>query len=126
LREALEALPRHGRKVFHFTDAAGRPITPDGVGRRVRMLAKDAGVKLSMHSLRKGFGCRYAGKVPAQVLQKLMRHANIKTTMDFYANVDDAVEEAVLGPRRNAGRNTRAPAATEPSPDQPSADAPKS
>jgi hypothetical protein len=50
-----------------------------------------------MHSLRKGFGCRYAAKVPAQVLQKLMRHSNIKTTMDYYANVDDAVEQAVLG-----------------------------
>jgi hypothetical protein len=26
-----------------------------------------------------------------------MRHGNIPTTMDFYANVDAAVEEAVLG-----------------------------
>jgi hypothetical protein len=50
-----------------------------------------------MHTLRKGFGCRYAGKVPAQVLQKLMRHRNIKTTMDYYCNVDQAVMEAVLG-----------------------------
>jgi integrase len=99
LREALEALPRRGRKVFHFADAAGRPISPGGVSKRVRDLARRAGVKLSMHTLRKGFGCRYAGKVPAQVLQKLMRHANIKTTMDFYANVDAAVEEAVLGKR---------------------------
>jgi hypothetical protein len=59
-----------------------------------------------MRSLRRGFGCRYAGKVPAQVLQKLMRHGNIKTTMDYYANVDDAVMEAVLGPQRNSQRNT--------------------
>lgn len=43
-----------------------------------------------------------------QVLQKLMRHANIKTTMDFYANVDEAVMEAVLGPQRNTSRNTTA------------------
>ena len=34
-----------------------------------------------------------------------MRHANIKTTLDFYANIDEAVEEAVLGARRNATRN---------------------
>jgi integrase len=73
---------------------------------RVLALAKKAGVKLSMHTLRKGFGCRYAGKVPAQVLQKLMRHANIKTTMDYYANVDEAVEAAVLGERCNSSRNT--------------------
>ena len=68
-------------------------------------LARRAGVKLSIHTLRKGFGCRYAGKVPAQVLQRLMRHANIKTTMDYYANVDEAAMEAVLGPRRNSSRN---------------------
>jgi len=29
------------------------------------------------------------------VLQKLMRHSDIRTTMDYYANVDAAVEEAV-------------------------------
>jgi hypothetical protein len=31
-----------------------------------------------------------------QVLQRLMRHANIKTTMDYSANVDAAVEKAIL------------------------------
>jgi integrase len=71
-----------------------------------REVARQAGVKLTMKSLRKGFGCRYAGKVPAQVRQKLMRHSNIAITMDYYANVDDAVEEAVLGPRRNTSRNS--------------------
>jgi hypothetical protein len=44
--------------------------------------------------------------VSAQVLQKIMRHASIKTTMDFYANVDEAAEEAILGPRRNGKRNS--------------------
>ena len=65
-----------------------------------------------MHSLRKGFGCRFAGKVPAQVLQKLMRHANITMTMKYYANIDEAVEEAVLGPKRNGSRNN--PGSEEP------------
>ena len=51
-------------------------------------------------------GCRYAARVPAQVLQKLMRHSNIAITMDYYANVDEAVEEAVLGSQRNISRNT--------------------
>jgi hypothetical protein len=37
-----------------------------------------------------------------------MRNADIKTMMDFYANVDEAVEAAVLGPQRNTSRNTRA------------------
>jgi hypothetical protein len=51
----------------------------------------------------------YAGKVPAQVLQKLMRHSNIKVTMTYYANVDDAVEDAVLGKSRVTLRVNPAP-----------------
>jgi hypothetical protein len=64
-------------------------------------------VKLTFHSLRKGFGCRYAGKVPAQVLQRLMRHSNVSITMAFYANVDEAVEAAVLGQKPNDLPNGR-------------------
>jgi hypothetical protein len=65
-------------------------------------LAKRAGVKLTMHSLRNGFGCRCAGEVPVQVLQELRHHSDIKTTMAYYANVDAAVEEAVFGPQPNS------------------------
>src|SRR5262249_50888823 len=107
LRKELEALPRRGKKVFHFLDTRdGHPITVDGVGHRVADLAQKAGVRLTMRSLRKGFGSRYAAKVSTHVLQRLMRHSNIKTTLDYYANLDEAVEEAVLGPQRNTSRNT--------------------
>jgi integrase len=106
LREALESLPRHGRRVFRFVAWDGHAVCLNAVGERVIRLARKAGVKLTMHSLRKGFGCRYAGRVPAQVLQKLMRHANIALTMTYYANVDAAAMEAVLGVRRNASRNS--------------------
>jgi integrase len=105
LRAALVALPRLGKKVFRMTMPSGGPITPSGLSKLLHALAAKAGVRLSMRSLRRGFGCRYAGKVPAQVLQKLMRHSNIAVTMDYYANVDSAVEEAVLGPQRNRLRN---------------------
>jgi integrase len=111
LRAALEALPRQGKRVFHFATKGGRPVTLAAVRNRVIRLAKKAGVRLTMKTLRRGFGCRYAGKVPAQVLQKLMRHSDIKITMDYYANVDDAVMEAVLGPRPNGLPNDRADAA---------------
>ena len=98
LQATLEALPWCGRKVFHFVNKrTGEPVTPDGLSRIITNLARKAGVRLSMKTLRKGFGSRYAGKVPAQVLQKLMRHASISTTRDFYANIDNAVEEAILG-----------------------------
>jgi hypothetical protein len=34
-----------------------------------------------------------------------MRHANIKTTLDYYVNIDDAVEAAIFGSQRNISRN---------------------
>lgn len=115
LRAALLALPRHEgtSKVFRFPSTgvgptpAGQPIGVGSMPHRIAVLARQAGVRLTMRSLRRGFGCRYAGKVPAQVLRKLMRHADIKTTLEFYANVDQAAEEAILGNQRNARRNTR-------------------
>jgi hypothetical protein len=48
-----------------------------------------------MKTLRKGFGCYYAQRESAHVLQKLMRHADIKTTLRYYVNFDNAVEAAV-------------------------------
>ena len=51
----------------------------------VRLLAKRAGVKLSMHRLRKGFGCRVAkqlGRGNAPVLHRLMRHSSMQLTME--------------------------------------------
>jgi len=106
LREAIKALPHHGNKVFRFLDRKGLTLDAGAVSQKVRALAKKAGVRLTMKTLRKGFGCHYAGKVSAHVLQRLMRHANIKTTMDYYANIDDAVEDAILGSQRNTLRNT--------------------
>jgi integrase len=102
LWKVLDELPRHGKKVFRFISRQTKgPLSESALSCRILALAKRAGVKLSMHSLRKGFGCRYAGKVPAQVLQKLMRHSNIAITMSYYANVDDAAMEAVLGKKED-------------------------
>jgi integrase len=112
LRQVLQELPRLGPRVFRFVDERGKTgqsVSVDAVSHRIVRLARQAGVKLTMRTLRRGFGCRYAGHVPAQVLQRLMRHSNITITMDYYANVDDAVEEAVLGPQRNSSRNTSHP-----------------
>ena len=118
LRQTLEALPRHGVRVFRFTDGRGphseRLVSVDCIGHRIVKLAKKAGVKLSMKSLRKGFGCRYAGKVSAHVLQRLMRHSDLRITMDYYANIDAAVEEAVLGPQRVSSRVTADSAHADP------------
>jgi integrase len=124
LRAALEALPRHGSRVFRMVSPSGTPLTLCAYSHRIRGIARRAGVRMTMKTLRRGFGCRYAGRVPAQVLQKLMRHNDIKVTMTYYANVDDAVEAAVLGPQRNSShtdfsvrnssRNNQPPATAPP------------
>lgn len=95
LRRILEALAKERARVFRFL-RNGKEINHSTAGKRVRELAEAAGVPLTMRVLRRGFGCRYAARVPAQVLQRLMRHSSIAITMTYYANVDDAVEEAVL------------------------------
>jgi integrase len=109
LRRALEALPREGKRIFRFVGRGGVVLKRGSVSDRIVRLAKKVGVKLSMRSLRRGFGCYYAARSPAQVLQKLMRHSNISITMDYYANVDRAVEEAVRtrheGEKPNAAPN---------------------
>jgi integrase len=91
LADILKALPDpHHGFLFPF-----RP-TPQEVSRKFGRLAKKAGLKISLHDLRRSFGSRYAAVVPAPVLQRLMRHADIKTTLVFYTNVDDVLGEAIL------------------------------
>jgi integrase len=100
LREALEDLPRTGRRVFPFRSTTGAFLTRNAVTHRVLAVAKKAGVKLSMHKLRKGFGCRVAkhlGKGGAAMLHEIMRHSSMQVTMDYYANVDDASQGAIEG-----------------------------
>lgn len=99
LRKALENLPTDELRVFPFRSRkTGQPLSRSGVTNRVIHLAKMAGVRLSMHRLRKGFGCRVAGRLGqsgAPVLHELMRHSSMQVTMDYYANVDDAKQEAI-------------------------------
>jgi integrase len=110
LREALLSLPRLGPKVFQFPSrfASKNAIAANAMCHRVHGLARAAGVKLTMKSLRRGFGCYWASRVSAQVLQKLMRHSNIRITMEYYANVDDAAVQAILGRQHNDPYNSGA------------------
>lgn len=82
----------------------GRLVTPDEfpgdirqVSKRFAVIARKAAVKgtgkdgfCTLHDLRRSFGSRWAAKVPAQVLQRMMRHSHIATTLDYYADVDQA------------------------------------
>ena len=42
----------------------------------------------SAHDLRRGFGTRWARKVMPAVLQRLMRHSAIQTTLGYYVDLD--------------------------------------
>jgi integrase len=99
LRQALAELPRTDEMVFPFRSRkGGGRLSAEGLSNRVRWVAKQAGVKLSMHRLRKGFGCRVAktlGKGNAPVLHELMRHSSMQITMDYYASVDDVLQDAI-------------------------------
>jgi integrase len=68
---------------------------PSRVSRIFGRVAQAAGVRCTLHDLRRTFGTRYAPRVPAQVLHRLMRHSSISTTMAFYVNLDDALVQAI-------------------------------
>ena len=73
-------------------------MTRAGMPSKIRYLARKAAAKLSKHKLRKRFGCRLAkvlGKRGAAMLDELMRHSSMQVTMDYYANVDDALQDAI-------------------------------
>jgi integrase len=58
--------------------------------KQISLIGKRAGVKVtakkfaSAHDYRRSFGTRWASRLTPADLQKLMRHATITTTMDFY------------------------------------------
>jgi len=71
--------------------------------KQLRKIAQKAEIdkKLTMHIARHSFGNISGDKIPIQMLQKLYRHSNITTTINYQANfitqdVDDALEK-VLG-----------------------------
>lgn len=76
-------------------------VFPIGPKRRVqetlKMIGEAAGVivnregkNATAHDLRRAFGTRWAQKVTPAVLQVLMRHADIKTTLQYYVEIDTA------------------------------------
>jgi integrase len=70
--------------------------SPREVSRKFTGRAGKAGLKISLHDLRRSFGSRYASAVTAPVWKRLMRHADIKTTLAYYTDVADALIDAIL------------------------------
>jgi integrase len=89
LLATLTPLVQPSGRVFNLT------LSPNELSRTFTAIAIDAGVPITLHDLRRSFGCRYAPLVPAAVLQRLMRHADVRTTLKFYVDTDDVLEEAI-------------------------------
>jgi len=98
-----EATDRSGN-VFHFPkERPGRAGGDPGeyASKTITKICRAAGVltsehpprHASAHDLRRSFGARWSRRVMPQVLQLLMRHESIETTMKFYVGQD--VQHAV-------------------------------
>ena len=87
---------RVGRVFNLVAPSTGKPIARNEVGRIVAAIGKKAkvvtnkaeGKFASAHDLRRGFGNRWARRVMPAVLQRLMRHSAIQTTMAYYVDLD--------------------------------------
>lgn len=72
-----------------FLSIHGKPFDKSYLDRELANYAKKAGVpRISLHSLRHTFATRCAeANVPLKVLQVILGHANIQTTMNIYVHV---------------------------------------
>lgn len=82
--------------VFKLPGLSEGQMTHERVGRNIAAIGRRAGVLgncdtdkyASAHDLRRSFGTRWAKRVMPAVLQKLMRHSAIETTLRYYADID--------------------------------------
>lgn len=104
--ELLQSIPEDERFGLVFKlrsrNDLGRPLRVDNVSPLLVEIGRKAGVRVSdsktasAHDLRRSFGLRWADRVKPHVLQQLMRHASIQTTLTFYVQSDaDEMAEAV-------------------------------
>jgi len=102
-----------GSSVFWWVERSG--IIQNTVGReRGRDLVAErsgrSGVKVkyaSAHDFRRAFGSRWANRVMPVILQQLMRHASISTTMEFYVGRNaEAAAEVLWEALGNTSGNT--------------------
>lgn len=123
----LETEPKD-RKGFVFNP---RPLkvpfevrpSAEWVGKIISRLGKKAGVKVngtkfaSAHDFRRAFGTRLSLDVMPAVLQALMRHKSIQTTMQFYVgrNAESIADQVWKSRSGNTSGNTSPKPAPDPS-----------
>lgn len=103
----LDETPEHERQgpvFFIESPVTGEQMTPKRIGRVFSEIGRRAGVVVnkaegkfaSAHDLRRSFGTRWSMRVKPAVLQLLMRHKSIETTMKYYVTHDaDEVSESL-------------------------------
>lgn len=103
----LRQVPESERKghVFHLASKGSKQVTPGYVSHTITAICAKAGVVTNSvrhksrggelgdhfagaHDFRRAFGTRWARRVLPQILQKMMRHANINTTLSYYVELD--------------------------------------
>jgi integrase len=117
--EFLLAIPEAERQgpVFPLTyrrKGRGDAMGSQWVSAVISSIGKRAGVVVnpktgktaSAHDLRRSFGQRWALRVSTAVLQQLMRHADIATTLKYYVDLDAEAMGDVLWAAVNKSVNT--------------------
>lgn len=93
--ELLEAIPESQRqgKVFKVPRAAAAAGTLiSQIGRAAKIITnEETGKGATAQDYRRAFGTRWAKRVMPAVLQRLMRHKSIQTTLAYY--VDQQAED---------------------------------
>jgi integrase len=123
----LQKTPNGKRKGWVFSPEAksgGRQNNPYDVGRIVSQIGAKARVIVdetwsedgtcrqkaaSAHDLRRSFGNRWSLRVMPTILQKLMRHAHISTTMKYYVRLEVEETERVIYGQRRGKRPNKSP-----------------
>ena len=87
------------RDLVFINFRTGEPIKNSSYDTHLYKLCDKVGIKhFGMHTLRHTYATRAIERgVPPKVLQQLLGHASIKTTMDRYVHVtDESLSKAIL------------------------------
>jgi integrase len=83
---------------YVFTDAIGRPLEPRRIGVLFHRAAEKAGVpSIRPHDMRHTFASvALETGVPAKLVQEILGHSKITTTLDTYTHSNAALHEAAM------------------------------
>lgn len=108
----LESVPKKQRRGLVFgikasVDKASKVFAEAGEG----IIVSADGKTATAHDLRRAFGTRWARRVQPAVLQQLMRHKSIETTMKYYVDLNaDELADELYEKARQGGATGGAPA----------------